>query len=77
MSSTYLVVLPLKMQRRLTEQSIPHFFTLSEKETTHKPLKVAAAKTLFSSMYVTGTTCFDECFFDECFHVIIGRHYFS
>ena len=29
---------------------------------THKPLKVAVAKIVFSSVYVIGTTCFDECF---------------
>ena len=39
------------------------------KETTHKPLEVAAAKIFFSSMRVI-----DECFL---FHVITGRHYFS
>ena len=36
---------------------------------THKPLKVAAAKTIFSSEYVIATTCFDQCFL---FHVITG-----
>ena len=30
---------------------------------THKPLKVAAGKTLFSSVYVIGTSCFNEMFF--------------
>ena len=33
----------------------------------HKPLNLAAAKNFFSSMYVIGTTCFNECFL---FHVI-------
>ena len=41
-------------------------------ETTHKPLKVASAKSLFSSVYVIGTTCFGECF---SFYVITKRHY--
>ena len=40
------------------------------KEMSHKPLKVAAAKKYFSSLY---PTCFDECFL---FHAITGRHYF-
>ena len=34
---------------------------------------MAAAKTLFSSVYFIGTTCFDECFL---FYVITVRHYF-
>ena len=54
-----------------TDQNIPHIFL---QETTHKPLKVASAKSLFSSVYVTGTTCFSECF---SFYVIPKRHYFS
>ena len=41
---------------------------------TNKPLQVAAAKTLFSSVYVIGTTFFAECFL---FYVITGTHYFS
>ena len=43
------------------------------KETTHKPSNVVAATNLFSSVYVIGITCFDECF---SFCVITGRHYF-
>ena len=42
-------------------------------ETSHKTLKVAAAKKSFPSVYVIDTTCFDEGFL---FHVITGRHYF-
>ena len=38
----------------------------------HKPLKVAAAKKYFSSVYIFDTTCFDKCFL---FHVIIGRYF--
>ena len=74
-SSIYFVFLPLEMQKRLKHTKVYYalcYFAL--KETTHKPLKVAAAKTLFSSVYVIGTTCFDECFL---FYVITGRHYFS
>ena len=44
------------------------------KETTHKPLKVAAAKNFFFSGHVIAKTCFDECFL---FHVITGRDNFS
>ena len=54
-----------------TDQSMPFAFL---QETTHKPLKVASAKSLFSSVYVIGTTCFGECFL---FYVISKRHYFS
>ena len=56
------------------DQSIPHIFYFARKETTHKPSNVTAAKTLLSSVYVIGTTCFDECFL---FYVTTGRHYFS
>ena len=38
-----------------------------------KPLKVAAVKKSFPSVYITNTTCFDECFL---FHVITERHNF-
>ena len=39
------------------------FFLLFEKlDRAHKPLKVAAAKNFFFVVYVTDTTCFDECF---------------
>ena len=74
-SSIYLVFLTLEMQRKLKQTKVHHtFFYFVGKETTHKPLKVAAVKTLFSSVYVTGTTSFDECFL---FYVITGRHHFS
>ena len=61
------------VKKTRTNQSILHFFCSLGKERTHKPSKVAAAKTFFSSVYVIDTTCFDECFF---FHVITRRHYF-
>ena len=74
-SSIYFVFLPLEMQKRLEQTKVYHAFSYFVwKETTHKPLKVAAAKTLFSSVYVIGTTCFDECFL---FYVITGIQYFS
>ena len=41
------------------------------KETIHKPLQLVVANTLFSSVFVIGTTCFDKCFL---FHVITGRY---
>ena len=40
---------------------------------TDKPLKVAAAKILFFSVYVIRTACFDECF---SFYVMTARHFF-
>ena len=74
-SSIYFVFLPLEMQKRLKQTKVCHAFSyFIWKETTHKPLKVAAAKSLFSSVYIIGTTCFDECF---SFYVITKRHYFS
>ena len=74
-SSIYLVFLSLEMSKRLQKTKAYHAFSYFVlKETTYKPLKVAAAKTFFFSVYVVGTTCFDECFL---FYVITGRHYFS
>ena len=74
-SIIYFAFLPLEMQKWLEQTKIYHTFSYFVwKETTHKPLQVPAAKTLFSSVYVIGTTCFDECFL---FYVITGRHYFS
>ena len=61
-------------KKTCTDPSIPLVFLLYWKERTFKPLKVAAAKTLFSSVYAIDTNCFDECFL---FFVIAGRHYFS
>ena len=74
-TSIYFVFLPLEMQKRLWQTKVYHpFLYLVWKETTHKPLTVAAAKNLFSSVYFIGTTCFNECFL---FYVIPGRHYSS
>ena len=74
-SSIYFVFLPLEMQKRLKQSKVCHAFSyFVRKEATHKPLKVAAANSLFSSVFVTGTICFDECF---SFYVITKRHYFS
>ena len=46
---------------------------MSEKKTSHKPLKIACAKKSFPNVYIIDTTCFDECFLLD---VITGRHYF-
>ena len=77
-SSIYFVFLPLEMQKRLKQTKVCHAFSyFIWKETTHKPLKVAAAIILFilfSSVYVIGTACFGQCF---SFSVITKRHYFS
>ena len=60
-SGIYLVFLHSRNARKTqADQSVPHIFLLSLKR--NKPLKVAAAQTLFSSVYVIGTTCFDDCF---------------
>ena len=62
-TSTYLVFLPVEMQRRLKQTKVYHrFFYFAWKETTHNPLKVAVAKAIFSSVYLIDENCFDECF---------------
>ena len=74
-SSICFVFLPLEMQKRVKQTKVCHAFSYFVwKETTHKTLKVVAANSLFSSVYVIGTTCFDECF---SFSVITKKHYFS
>ena len=74
-SSIYFGFLPLEMQKRLKQTKVCHAFSYFVwKETTHEPLEMAATNSLFSSVYVIGTTCFDECF---SFYVITKRHYSS
>ena len=74
-SSVYFVFFPLEMLNRLKQTKVYHTFShFVWKETTHKPLKLVAARTLFSSVYVVFTACFDECFL---FFVIPERHCFS
>ena len=74
-SSIYFVFLPLEMQKRFKQTKVFQAFSYSFwKETTRKLLKVVATNNLFSSVYVIGPTCFDECF---SFYVITKRHYFS
>ena len=46
-------------------------FYFVQKIMTRNPLKVAGAKTLFSSVYVVHTAWFDECFL---FYVITEKH---
>ena len=59
-SSVYIVFFPLEMQKRLKQTKVYHAFShFVWKETTHKPLNVPAARTIFFSVYVIGTTCFD------------------
>ena len=54
----------LEMQKRLKQTLVYDVFIFFVwKETTHNPLKVAAAETLFSCIFVIGTTCFNECFY--------------
>ena len=63
------------MQRKLKQTKVYHkFFDFVRNETTHKPLKVAAPKTLFPIVYVIGKTYFDEYFL---LHLTTERHYFS
>ena len=63
-SSIYFGFLPLEMQKRLKQTKVCHAFSYFVlKETTHKPLKVAAANSLFSAysmllvQLVIGTAC--------------------
>ena len=65
----------LKMQRRLTQTKVyyKHFYS-AWKETSHKPLKVAATKKSFSKVYISLIQLASTCFL---FHVITGRHHFS
>ena len=62
------------MQKRLIQTKVSYklFYSLW-KETSHKPLKVAAAKKSFQSVYIIDTTCFDECFL---FYMITGSSIF-
>ena len=62
-NSIYIVFLPLEMQRKLKQTKVYHtFYQFVWKKMAHEPLKVASSKTLFSSVYVSGKSCFDECF---------------
>ena len=62
------------MQKRLIQTKVSYklFYSLW-KETSHKPLKVAAAKKSFQSVYIIDTTCFDECFL---FYMVTGSSIF-
>ena len=55
--------------KKLTKVYYKLFYSVC-KETSHKPLKVAAAKESFSSVYIIDTSSFDESFL---FHVITGN----
>ena len=57
-----------------TDQNIIQVVNFVWKEMSHNPLKAAAAKNFFPSLYVNGTTCLDGCFL---FHVITGKHYWT
>ena len=52
----------IKAKKTRTGQSTLQVFYSVQIETTHKPSKVAAAKNVFSSVYVIDATCLDECF---------------
>ena len=73
-NSICLVVSFLEMQRKLIQSKVHYkFFSSVSKETTHKPSKVAAAKTFRQCVHVIDTTCFDGCFL---FHLITGSYCF-
>ena len=66
----YLIALLLEMQRKFKQTKVQVFYFVW-KETTHKSLKLAAWKSLFSGVYIIGKTCFDKYFL---FDVIAGRN---
>ena len=68
-NSIYLVFFNSKNRPKYTTC----FYYSVRKETTYKASKAAAAKSFFSRVYVTDTTCFDEYFI---FQVVTGRHNF-
>ena len=71
----YLVFSSLEMQRRFMQTKWYYkLFYYVWTETSHKTLKVAAAKYSFLSVYTTDTTCFDDCFL---FYVITEKHYLN
>ena len=71
--SIYLVFSSQERQRRLIQTKVYYkLFCSIWKETSHKPLKVAAAKKIFPKCVIIDKTCFDECIL---FCVITGRHY--
>ena len=53
---------PRNAKKNWTDQSIPYVFLLCLKRNNPQLFKNASCKTLFSSVYVIATTCFDECF---------------
>ena len=70
LNSILLILSSLEIQRRLLQfKTYYKLFYSVWKETSHKPLKVAAAKKYFPSVCTIDTTCCNECFL---FHV---RHY--
>ena len=73
-NSIYLVFSSLEMQRRVIQiKTHDKLFYSVWKESSHKPLKVAAAKNYFPGVYIIDITCFNKCFL---FHVITWRQYF-
>ena len=72
--SVYFAFFPQEMQKRLEQTKVYHPFShFFWKETTHKLLKVTAARILFSHVYVITTTCFDV-FYSMCYLKEIAFH---
>ena len=70
----YLVFSSRERQRKFIRTKVYYkLFYSVWKEASHKPLKVAAVKKSFPSMYIIGKNYSNLCFL---FHVITGRHYF-
>ena len=74
----YFLVFPSReMQKRLMQNKVYYNTTSFPypvlKEASHKPLKVAATKKFFPSVFIIDINCFDECF---SFHVITTNSIF-
>ena len=71
----YLVFSSRERQRKPIQTKVHcKLFYSAWKETSHKSLKVAAAKKFFPSVYIIDKTCFDKCFL---FHVMTGIRFYK
>ena len=66
----FLVLPSPEMQKRIILIKVLYYVS---KSTSHEPLKVAAAKMSFPSVFIIDATCFDESF---SFHVITANNIF-
>lgn len=67
----YSVLFSLAVERRLIRTKVNTSFNLAWKEKTHKPAKVAAKSICFHSLYVIGTTYFENWFLLLLFYFVM------